>query len=239
MENKVSEKEFKKLCEKHLPQYVKVDGIGYRLHCYMLLSGDRFIISYGQYNGECYDWDEPRLLDVTFVLVDKIPKAKLYKPNELCEDVFYCLSIDDIVNDAKEMLIATGYEELEEIVTPVLMFERELTALLNKYSKENASDTPDFILANYLINCLNTYNHTIQVREKWYNREMKIEGHNTDEENFEEVFRFGKELNDANEKAKKGEKFTSADVEKHCNENGYYIDDMWFPDIKNDKNDKI
>ena len=29
-------------------------------------------------------------------------------------------------------------------------FQKELTALINEYSKENDSDTPDFILARYL-----------------------------------------------------------------------------------------
>ena len=36
-------------------------------------------------------------------------------------------------------------------------FEKELTDLLNRYSKENGSNTPDFILARYLIGCLKNY----------------------------------------------------------------------------------
>lgn len=52
-------------------------------------------------------------------------------------------------------------------------FEKELENILNKYSKENDSDTPDFLLAEYLINCLKVYNITINKREKWYGREDK------------------------------------------------------------------
>ncbi len=51
-------------------------------------------------------------------------------------------------------------------------FEKELKALLNKYSKENASGTPDFILANYLTLCLSAYNLTTKAREKWYGKNV-------------------------------------------------------------------
>ena len=33
-------------------------------------------------------------------------------------------------------------------------FERELESLINRFSKENDSNTPDFILAQYLLGCL-------------------------------------------------------------------------------------
>ena len=49
-------------------------------------------------------------------------------------------------------------------------FEDELVCLLNKYSKENGSNTPDFILADYLIKCLETWNVIIAAREDWYGR---------------------------------------------------------------------
>lgn len=43
-------------------------------------------------------------------------------------------------------------------------FERELSSLINRYSKESESNTPDYILAKYLVACLNNYNQTIQMR---------------------------------------------------------------------------
>lgn len=51
-------------------------------------------------------------------------------------------------------------------------FEKELEHLINKYSKENGSDTPDFILAQFLSQCLNAFNQTLAVREKWHGREL-------------------------------------------------------------------
>lgn len=47
-------------------------------------------------------------------------------------------------------------------------FENELELLINKYSKENESDTPDFVLAEYLKGCLDIYSETVQKRDKWY-----------------------------------------------------------------------
>ena len=54
-----------------------------------------------------------------------------------------------------------------EELTP---FERELRALLNTQSMENASDTPDFLLASYLVDCLNAFNRAVNAREAWYGR---------------------------------------------------------------------
>lgn len=56
---------------------------------------------------------------------------------------------------------------------PIPTFETELEHLLNKYSKENGSNTPDWILAKYLVACLKAWDDMIQVREKWYGREPK------------------------------------------------------------------
>lgn len=47
-------------------------------------------------------------------------------------------------------------------------FKKELQGLINKYSMENGSDTPDFLLAQYLVDCLNAYNRVTYAKEKWY-----------------------------------------------------------------------
>ena len=53
-------------------------------------------------------------------------------------------------------------------------FRLELGILINKHSMENGSDTPDFLLAEYLIDCLNAYDKTMQKRERWYGREINV-----------------------------------------------------------------
>lgn len=52
-------------------------------------------------------------------------------------------------------------------------FLDELETLLNRYSQENASNTPDFILAQYLNGCLSIFNTAIQQRETWYGRDAR------------------------------------------------------------------
>lgn len=47
-------------------------------------------------------------------------------------------------------------------------FQEELTSLINRYSLENGSNTPDFILAQYLVDCIGNFNKTMKRRETWY-----------------------------------------------------------------------
>lgn len=49
-------------------------------------------------------------------------------------------------------------------------FVQDLEAVINRHSKENGSDTPDFILAQYLEGCLATFDTTMVARERWYGR---------------------------------------------------------------------
>lgn len=50
-------------------------------------------------------------------------------------------------------------------------FRNEFTALLNRHSKENESNTPDFILAEYLTACLAAFDMAVNRREMWYDRD--------------------------------------------------------------------
>lgn len=49
-------------------------------------------------------------------------------------------------------------------------FERELEHLINKHGRERGSNTPDYILAEYLASCLASFNKAVQLREQWYGR---------------------------------------------------------------------
>jgi hypothetical protein len=48
-------------------------------------------------------------------------------------------------------------------------FEQELVDLLNKHSCENVSNTTDFILAQFLVSCLQAWNKATRKRDRWYN----------------------------------------------------------------------
>ena len=49
-------------------------------------------------------------------------------------------------------------------------FEKELQELLNRYSKENESNTPDYVLAHYIKYSLKAYNQAVNLREEYYGR---------------------------------------------------------------------
>lgn len=56
----------------------------------------------------------------------------------------------------------------EELECRKNMFMIDLASVINKYSKESGSNTPDFILADYLNRCLENFNATVAVRNSWY-----------------------------------------------------------------------
>lgn len=49
-------------------------------------------------------------------------------------------------------------------------FRGELESAINRASKENGSDTPDFILATFLDGCLAAFDEAVTARERWYGR---------------------------------------------------------------------
>lgn len=52
-------------------------------------------------------------------------------------------------------------------------FVAALARVLNHYSQENASNSPDWMLAQYLENCLSSLNQLIQQRENYYRRDPR------------------------------------------------------------------
>ena len=59
-------------------------------------------------------------------------------------------------------------------------FENALKRLINEFSVENESDTPDFILAEYIRDALNAYNAATYRRDAWHG--FKRADTNDDEE---------------------------------------------------------
>ena len=52
-------------------------------------------------------------------------------------------------------------------------FHDELTKLLNIHCKENASSTPDYILAMYIEACLLAFDTATQQRDNWHGRDPR------------------------------------------------------------------
>lgn len=51
--------------------------------------------------------------------------------------------------------------------------EKEIQEILNKYSEENNSNTPDFILAQYLMDCLEVFNLHLYGKKSMPNIKIK------------------------------------------------------------------
>lgn len=59
-------------------------------------------------------------------------------------------------------------------------FETELRMLINKHSLEGESaDTPDFVLANYLLDCLDAFTSAVKKRNDWYNMDSLLKNEST------------------------------------------------------------
>lgn len=55
-----------------------------------------------------------------------------------------------------------------------MTFEEELQRLINRHSYEvGCGNTPDFILAKYINDCLQAFTRSVRARERWYGFEMQ------------------------------------------------------------------
>lgn len=50
----------------------------------------------------------------------------------------------------------------------------DIAEVINKHSRENESNTPDFILGEYLLDCLKAFEKCSNSREAWYGKKLHI-----------------------------------------------------------------
>lgn len=63
---------------------------------------------------------------------------------------------------------ASDAEDRKEYVEDRKSFRKELEDLINCSSLETASDTPDFILSEYLTDCLEIFDKAVNRRTEWH-----------------------------------------------------------------------
>lgn len=68
-------------------------------------------------------------------------------------------------------------EKMEQIVkNNEKKLQKEIEQLMNKYNVDIQTDTPDFILAEYLMSNLRIYLVTKSDTEKWFGKRITING---------------------------------------------------------------
>lgn len=114
-------------------------------------------------------------------------KNKLENPAAVMRDLLKRSGIYDLPNFDKEQADKTlGQmylycdEKIEGFTTERLLLikpeevkmagelRQELAELLNRHSRENKSNSPDFLLANFMLDCLQAGEELVRAREQWY-----------------------------------------------------------------------
>lgn len=57
-----------------------------------------------------------------------------------------------------------------------MSLSEELRLVINRASRENASNTPDFILAEYLLDCLVAFEDATKMRDRWFGHHTEAPG---------------------------------------------------------------
>lgn len=110
--------------------------------------------------------DRPAIKQIVFELIN--PKTILGK-NQLDKSFDEMIKNNQLKNKKmKNDNNIDGLQIYKAIEQPVSEFQKELSILINKYSRENMSDTPDFILAQYLEGCLTNYSIAVTKRDQWF-----------------------------------------------------------------------
>ena len=104
---------------------------------------------------------------------------KEIEPNEIKKDELPFPFRMNIVKEDDTVLWEGAGETLEDVIAigmEMLLDEpkkgteqtEQFEDLINRLSLENGSDTPDFILAEYLTGCLAVFDRAVNKRTKWY-----------------------------------------------------------------------
>jgi len=72
------------------------------------------------------------------------------------------------MTNVEAILIALMGSNMKNNEDNIEDFRKELEILLNRTSMESGSNTPDFILARYLLDCLLAFDNAVTSRENWY-----------------------------------------------------------------------
>ncbi len=97
-----------------------------------------------------------------------VPRDIQFHPGIKGEDIVVPLAMvgrpDSPLQD-QELLV---WPAVDEPPAPERSLPEDLRALLRRHSAENGSDTPDLVLADFLLDALSAFNDAVTAREDWY-----------------------------------------------------------------------
>jgi hypothetical protein len=117
-------------------------------------------------------WYEDRIKENNLTYIKQLDKLKLEHQKEIesfAKIPFEC-DIENTQDPHIENMSCPGVK-VKVQYNNTSNFQYELECLINKYSLENHSNTPDFILAQFLCDNLAAWNKNLSRRESWYGRQ--------------------------------------------------------------------
>lgn len=84
---------------------------------------------------------------------------------------------DEVIQQCVELAtdMYKGSDPLPEDITYIRPgFGKELEGLINRYSMESGSNTPDYILADYMKNSMENFHQATRLRDNWYGGKRSV-----------------------------------------------------------------
>lgn len=78
------------------------------------------------------------------------------------------MELNDVPVTVEENQFFSSEEDTARKLANEQAFQKDLEDLINRHCMENGSDTPDFMLAEYLMDCLRNFNAVTAKRTAWY-----------------------------------------------------------------------
>ncbi len=78
------------------------------------------------------------------------------------------------MENTAERVDTFGVSDGEQAVCNRKKFGEDLETLVNRFSIENKSNTPDFILAEFMVHCLAAFEATSLRRESWFGVSLDV-----------------------------------------------------------------
>ena len=160
---KIEEKEFVSRCKMQLPDEILINKVKYKLIAHGTMDNG-FTVSYVEIKVINGALEDNEILRFVYFIED----VNISEETPTNDSVIYKKNLDDIISDCLQRIndyLRTHYEEKNRI-----SFGKELASLLEKHNKGKEFDTPEIILSSYLVECLNSFNRVVGLREQFFGR---------------------------------------------------------------------